>query len=206
MDLPWKLIAGLGIAFASGSLPFGYWMGRLHGIDIREHGSGNIGSTNVARVLGKKWGGIIFVLDFLKGWIPTFLMGIWAASSPEEGWWRVAAAILAVMAHNYTPWLGFRGGKGIATSAGVLLALMPWSLVISLTTWLVLTKVTKTVSIGSIAACLAVPTGAWLFYPGQTAMMSLALAVCLLGIWRHRSNIERLMSGTEPKLSGGKSS
>ncbi|MES2310592.1 MAG: glycerol-3-phosphate 1-O-acyltransferase PlsY [Verrucomicrobiota bacterium] len=193
---PWIL---LGFAFLLGSLPFGFWVGKSRGIDIRQHGSGNIGSTNVSRVLGKKWGFLVFGLDFLKGWGAVFLMKKYAvlADPTMIHVWSVGAALLVIMGHNYTPWLGFKGGKGIASSAGVLLALMPWALLVGVVTWVLLMKLTKTVSIASLAACVVVPSATWFLYPGEKALFFFAFLAGAMGIWRHRSNIRRLIAGEE---------
>lgn len=182
----------VGLSFFVGSIPFGYWIGLINGIDIRQHGSGNIGSTNISRTLGKRWGVLVFILDCLKGWFPiAFLAGC------GGDWGIVACAVAAVLGHNYTPWLGFKGGKGIATSAGVLFALMPLTLLISGVAWGSLMRLTKTVSIASIGACVAVPVATHIFYGSRPALLACAWAVCLFGIWRHRSNIARLRAGTE---------
>lgn len=187
-----------------GSIPTGYLMGRSRGIDIRQHGSGNIGATNVGRVMGRTWGFVAFACDFLKGFLPLFLVRTWFF--PDSANWPVAALLIgcgmaAILGHNYTPWLGFKGGKGIATSAGVLGALMPWVLATALSLWIVATLLTRTVSIGSILAAASLPLAAYWFYPGQWVNFGFALFACVLAIWRHRSNIQRLMNGTESRLS-----
>ena len=174
-------------------------MGKSQGIDIRQHGSGNIGSTNVARVMGKKWGLLVFILDFFKGWSAVILMTKSALFLDPETLplWSAAAAIAVILGHNYTPWLRFKGGKGIATSAGVLLAMMPWALSAGLLSWIFLMKVTKTVSIASLTACIVVPCSAWFLYPGEKVLFGFAVIAGAMGIWRHRSNIRRLISGEE---------
>ena len=123
-----------------GSLPTGYLMGLSRGIDIRRHGSGNIGATNVGRVLGRNWGVAAFACDFLKGFLPLFLVRCFFLT--DTGSWSislllVACGMAAILGHNYTPWLGFKGGKGIATSAGVLGALVPWVLAVALSLWII---------------------------------------------------------------------
>jgi glycerol-3-phosphate acyltransferase PlsY len=115
----------------------------------------------------------------------------------------VVCALAAVIGHNYTPWLGFRGGKGIATSAGVLAALLPWSLLVVFSLWLVLVLITRTVSIGSVAAAALLAPATAFFYPRNWTYLALALVAGGLAIWRHRSNIQRLLAGTEPKLGAG---
>jgi glycerol-3-phosphate acyltransferase PlsY len=186
-----------------GSVPTGYLFGRSRGLDIRRHGSGNIGATNVWRVLGWKWGVVAFASDFLKGFLPLFLLRTLAF--PGAGPWLVSLLLVlcglaAIIGHNYTPWLGFKGGKGIATSAGVLGALMPLVLAVALSLWFVGTLVTRTVSIGSLlAAAVLAPAAAW-FYSGQWVYFGLATLAGGLAVWRHRSNIQRLLAGTESRF------
>ncbi|MCE0524165.1 MAG: glycerol-3-phosphate 1-O-acyltransferase PlsY [Methylacidiphilales bacterium] len=189
--------------YLAGSVPTGYLIGRSHGLDIRKHGSGNIGATNVWRVLGRNWGVLAFGCDFLKGFLPLYLVRKLAV--PDTGSWAVALLLVlcglaAIIGHNYTPWLGFKGGKGIATSGGVLAALMPWVLVVALSLWIVATLITRTVSIGSLLAAVALaPLAAW-FYPGQWVYFGLATLAGGLAVWRHRANIQRLLTGTESRI------
>lgn len=193
---PWILIL---IAFVLGSIPFGYLISKGKGIDIRQHGSGNIGSTNVSRVLGKKWGIFVFGLDFLKGWAAVFLFKNYHTEASFGGSESIVigSAVAVILGHNYTPWLKFKGGKGIATSAGVLLALMPAALIVGALSWGIVMKISKTVSIASLTACVVVPLSSWFFYPDHRFLFVFALVAGLLGIWRHRSNIQRLMAGEE---------
>ena len=114
-------------AYLIGSFPAGYLVGHCCGIDIRQHGSGNIGATNVVRVLGKKWGALVFIIDFLKGWLPVILATRWSEAihmDPRSAPGAVAA-LMALLGHNFPCWLGFRGGKGISTSAGIIVGLFP---------------------------------------------------------------------------------
>ena len=186
-----------------GSIPTGYLMARARGIDIRRHGSGNIGATNVGRVMGRNWGLFAFACDFLKGFLPLFLLH--RLVFPDDRAWPVALLLVlcgmaAILGHNFTPWLGFKGGKGVATTGGVLAALLPWAFLIVLGIWIILVAITRTVSIGSILAGVALPFAAFWFYPGRWIYLGLALLAGSLVIWRHRSNIQRLRAGTEPKL------
>ncbi len=186
-----------------GSVPTGYLLGKSRGLDIRQHGSGNIGATNVWRVLGRNYGLIAFASDFLKGFLLLFLVR--KLSFPDTTSWSVSALLVlcgmaAIIGHNYTPWLGFKGGKGIATSAGVLGALVPWVLALSLSLWILVTLATRTVSIGSlVAAAVLAPAAAW-FYPGQWVYFGLATLAGGLAVWRHRANIQRLLAGTESRF------
>lgn len=192
-------------AYAAGATPFGYLAGRMRGIDIRDYGSGNIGATNVFRVLGKRVGIPVFILDMLKGLVPV-LLARWLAAdrgiAPE--WPGIAAAVGAILGHNFTFWLGFRGGKGIATSAGVLIALLPLPLLAALLCWLVLFFTTRYVAVASIGAAVAVPATAialhlWRGEPGLP-LAGFAAVIGTLAIWRHRSNIRRLLQGTENRF------
>jgi len=190
-------------AFLLGSIPTGYLVARVKGIDIRQHGSGNIGATNVLRTLGKPLGIFVFVIDALKGfaavWLPHFFV-----TAPVPEWLPVAAAVAAIVGHNYTPWLGFRGGKGIATSAGVLLALMPWAVMAIAIVWFVVFSATRYVSLASMSTAAALPVAVALLWHfgagGNLSLLVFALLISALAIWRHRSNIRRLRDGTEPRI------
>lgn len=186
-----------------GSFPTGYLMGRARGIDVRQHGSGNIGATNVGRVLGRNWGFFAFGCDFAKGFVALFLLRVFII--PQNGTWEVElllviCGIAAVLGHNYTPWLGFKGGKGVATSAGVLGALLPVALFIVFSIWAVEVLITKYVSLGSVLAATALPIVTYFLYRGQWVYLGLACLICVLVVWSHRSNIRRLLNGTESKL------
>lgn len=186
-----------------GSIPTGYLMGLSRGIDIRRHGSGNIGATNVGRVLGRNWGIAAFAGDFLKGFLPLFLVRSFLL--PGTGGWSVSLLLVvcgfaAILGHNYTPWLGFKGGKGIATSAGVLGALIPWVLALALSLWIIGVLLTRTVSIGSLLASAVLPVASAWFYPREWVYFGFATLAGGLATWRHRSNIQRLLAGTEPRL------
>jgi len=188
------------VAYAVGATPFGYLAGKLRGIDIRQHGSGNIGATNVLRVLGKPVGITVLVLDMLKGLLPVLLAQETSALSAIQ----IATAVAAILGHNYTFWLGFKGGKGIATTAGAILPILPWALLAAVVGWVLVLLVTRYVSLASIAAALIIPielaiqfqfTGDW-----NTAVLGFGLFVCLLAIWKHRSNIARLLRGEENRF------
>ena len=193
------------LGFLVGSIPFGFLIAKSQGIDIRQHGSGNIGATNVLRVVGKKYGITCFVLDFLKGLLPAAAAYYFLdPEAPQSGTWQVATGLATILGHNYTPWLGFKGGKGIASSAGVLLALLPVELGIGLLVWVALFYTTRYVSVASIGAALAIPialivecllTGEW-----KPAHLVFAVLVGFLATWRHRSNIKSLREGTEHKF------
>jgi len=185
------------LAYLAGATPFGFLAGKLRGIDIRQHGSGNIGATNVLRTLGKPVGITVLALDVLKGLLPVLL----AKSVSDSSIIHIASAMAAILGHNYTFWLGFKGGKGIATTAGAILPIMPYALIAAVTGFLIVLKTSRYVSLGSIAAAIIIPVtivveslirGSWDWY-----ILGFALFVCLLAIWKHRANIQRLCRGEE---------
>ena len=209
--LPWLLIV-VG-SYLLGSIPFGYLAGRLCGVDIRTKGSGNIGATNALRVLGKKWGYAVFLLDFLKGLAPVIVAdqwgtyaGVFPASAPGA-----LAGLCALLGHSFPVWLGFKGGKGIASSAGVMVELFPAAFLICLGVWILVFTTSRYVSVASIAGAIALPLAVlflYLTHRSDWLALTVSVVMCLLAVWRHRSNIARLRAGTEPrfeKKSGGAS-
>jgi len=198
-----------GFAYLLGSIPSGYIAGRLKGLDLRKEGSGNIGATNALRVLGKKIGYWVLAADMFKGWLAV--MGAFLIARQQVGVsdqfvvnCGVLAAAVVVIGHSFPVWLGFQGGKGIATSAGVMLALFP-PLVFGfgLVVWVVLFLTTRYVSIASLGAAVALPTSAtFLLMIGQCDPVRTVIAgiMCGLAIWRHKDNIGRLLAGTEKRF------
>jgi len=185
------------LSYLLGSIPSGYWLGKLlKGIDIRQHGSGNPGATNVFRVLGTGPGVVTLLLDILKGAMPV----LWAQRvHPESLAVAVVTGVAAIMGHTTSPFLGFRGGKGVATSAGVFGALLPLPSAIALGTFLVTLLISRMVSASSILGALALPLAAFsLAEPPLLAYTSAAIAA--LVIWRHRSNIRRILARTESRI------
>ena len=200
---PWFLIA-IG-SYLLGSIPAGFIAGRICGIDLRTQGSGNIGATNALRVLGKQWGYAVFLFDFLKGFVPVLVALQWGASEgvhPPSAPGAVAA-LCSLLGHSFPIWLGFRGGKGIATSAGVIVGLFPAAFLFCVGAWLLFFTVVRYVSVASIAASIALPTAVTaLFLLHRAAWLALLVSIvmCALALWRHRSNIARLRAGTEPRF------
>jgi acyl phosphate:glycerol-3-phosphate acyltransferase len=186
------------LAYLVGSIPTGYLLGRARGIDIRTVGSGNIGATNVFRELGKGAGVLALAADALKGFGAVRLIPLLFESAPSENL-RIAAGISAILGHNYTCWLRFRGGKGIATSAGVLLAWMPVALAVVLGVWLLVCALSRYVSLASIAAAFFLPIAVWLA-GGSIAMIMIGSIIGAMAIYKHRSNIRRLLNGTESRF------
>lgn len=195
------------VAYLIGSVPTGYLVARARGVDIRSHGSGNIGATNVLRVLGKPAGILVLVLDALKGATAVLLApGIFASwVSPEEAdlYLPLVAGIGAILGHNYTCWLRFKGGKGVATSGGVLAALVPLAFLITLATWILVIAISRYVSLGSVIAAAVLPFATAFTHARTQAhwpLLALTAVIGLLVIWSHRANILRLRAGTESRL------
>lgn len=191
----------LGLGFLLGSVPTGYWLARSKGIDIRKKGSGNIGATNVGRILGKEWGYLIFALDAMKGWIAVWVAGDFFQVG--DGW-TVGTGMAAVAGHIFSPWLNFRGGKGVATSAGVLLGLAPAVLLGTAAIWGVSFAVKRIVSVSSLLAAAAFPFLVIWLEPGRSALLWSAWALAALVWYRHRDNLQRLSQGKENGFSRSK--
>jgi glycerol-3-phosphate acyltransferase PlsY len=191
-------------SYLLGSIPTGYLMARARGIDIRTVGSGNVGATNVARAVGKLPGLITLIVDCAKGLVAVLavppLVARWFGIEPS-GFTSVLCAMAAILGHNYPCWLKFRGGKGIATSAGAILGLAPVAMLICLAVWLLVFAVGRYVSLASIMAAVMLPV-AIAITRGGCALLCLGLFLAVLAIWRHRSNIQRLLDGTEHRFSG----
>jgi len=188
-----------------GSIPTGYVVARAKGIDIRTVGSGNIGATNVFRILGKPAGVMVLVVDGLKGfaacaWLCDGLLPPLGIGGADTDLYRVLAGMAAVLGHNYTCWLKFRGGKGIATSAGVYFALAPLAAGIAVAAFILAVLLTRYVSVGSIAAAIALPAAVWCL-PDKNLLLRIVTTVLgAMAIYKHKSNIKRLMAGTESRL------
>ncbi|MCX7819746.1 MAG: glycerol-3-phosphate 1-O-acyltransferase PlsY [Kiritimatiellae bacterium] len=203
MDAYW--VAGCVLAgYWLGSVPFAYLIGRAHGVDIRRVGSGNVGATNVGRTLGWGWGVLTFVLDTAKGWVAAVgspWVGERMAAAASPPWLGLLCGAAAVAGHIWPIWLRFRGGKGVATCAGVLLGVAPAAAVVGVATWAVVFAMRRIISLASLAAALAVPLAAWVVYARVDVWRPWALTVLgALVVWRHRSNIRRLLEGTEPAI------
>lgn len=200
------------IAYLLGSIPTGFLVAKARGVDIRTVGSGNIGATNVFRILGKAAGVFVLVVDAAKGWLAVFvvakLVSGWfypEPGSPALEWFRLCAGIAAILGHNYTCWLHFKGGKGIATSAGVLVALVPKPLLVVLAIWIIIFALSRYVSLASIVAALSLPFAAWAFGETRTIILVTA-ALAALAIYKHKANIQRLINGTENRIGAKKGS
>jgi len=187
-------------AYFLGSIPTGYLVAKARGIDIRSVGSGNIGATNAFRVLGAPAGITVLLVDAIKGFIACRFI----AFGPNPGeTHHMIAGVCAILGHNYTCWLKFKGGKGIATSAGVMVAWTPVGFAIAATTFAIVLAISKYVSLSSICAAIALPIGVWLT-GGSLRMIVLTSLVSAMAIYKHRSNIQRLMAGTESRIGSKK--
>jgi glycerol-3-phosphate acyltransferase PlsY len=197
------------IGYLFGSFPAGYFAGRLAGVDVRRVGSGNIGATNVLRVLGKKWGYPVFAIDALKGFAAVraafFLVRYWDGAKPYGEYLAILAAMMAVAGHTFPVWLRFKGGKGVATSAGALIGLMPLAVPLVFLVWVVVFETTRYVSLASIIAAISLPIVAGLLahwkFVDTAALIYFSLLITLLVLWRHRSNFSRLLKGTEQRFT-----
>jgi acyl phosphate:glycerol-3-phosphate acyltransferase len=192
------------ISYLLGATPSGYLAGVACGIDVRSAGSGNIGATNVFRVLGKKAGAIVLAADAFKGfvsarWVQVLALQIFpSADTPRENL-ALAGGVAAILGHIYTCWLKFKGGKGIATSGGVVLAWAPAACLTALALWALVLAVSRYVSLASIAAAIILPFAVW-FWNGSPTMTWVMTGLSLLAIYKHKANIQRLLTGAERRI------
>ena len=194
------------LSYLIGSVPFGVFAGRIAGVDIRKHGSGNIGATNVLRTLGKKYGIAVFLADALKGLIAVRLAVLFAGADPlYRSSLGVLAAIFVVIGHSFPIWLRFRGGKGVATSGGACLGLLPGPTLIGGIVWILVFFAFRYVSVASIVAIAALPIAVWILSDRGNSpnylVFGFSVLIALLVIWRHWENIVRLANGTEPRFN-----
>jgi acyl phosphate:glycerol-3-phosphate acyltransferase len=192
------------LAYVLGATPTSYWVGRVfHGVDLRTVGSGNLGATNTFRVLGWRAALPVMLVDILKGWAPVALFPL-IPGAPPSPLWILAFGAAAIVGHVYSFWVGFRGGKGVATSAGVFMGLAPWAVLIAFVVWVGLVFATRMVSAGSIAAAVVLPL-AVLFTPtrGGTAVIAFSFLLSFFVIFAHRANIRRLLRGEEHRFGRG---
>lgn len=193
----WFIAYAVG-AYLMGSIPTGYLWGRARGIDIRTVGSGNIGATNVMRVLGKGPGMVVLLVDALKGWLPVFA-GPRLLPELDRVTLQIVACVAVIAGHNWTCWLRFRGGKGIATSAGALMAFLPGPLLCGLGVWLAVLAVSRYVSLASICAAALLPAATW-WWTREWTLTVFTAVLAAVAIYKHRSNIRRLVAGTENRV------
>lgn len=195
---------GLLVSYLVGSIPFAYLAGRAKGIDLRKHGSGNLGSTNAVRVLGPGIGGLVYLGDTLKGMLPPLLLAPRVTATHFE-LWAIAFGCAAILGHVRPIFLlGKGGGKGVATAGGVFFGLAPIPALIALAGFVITVAATRYVSLGSIAAAILLPTMIFFFKGGLTPLFLISCAIGIFVIWMHRSNLSRLRTGVEPKVGAKK--
>ena len=207
---PWFLALGIGfLGYLFGSLPFGYFAGRIAGTDIRAAGSGNIGATNVLRVLGKKWGYAVFLADAFKGFavvrLASLIVDQFLVVRPHAEYFAILAAVMCIIGHTFPVWLRFKGGKGVATSVGAVFGLMPIAAITIFTIWIIVFEITRYVSVASIVAASSLPFTIallmrWKMIHGS-GLLYFSSVMLILVLWRHRSNFSRLLKGTEQRFT-----
>ncbi len=215
MTSPVLICGAIGAAsYIIGSIPWAYVIGKINGIDIRQHGSGNVGATNVMRVLGKKWGYSCFLLDFLKGLLPVLAVKYIFANQKDMSVSvdaaMITAAVAVVCGHIWTIFLKFKGGKGMATGGGVLVAIAPYSFLCCGLAWVLFFYATRYVSVASIIAAAVLPISSYLFskfdlWKLESSTQIFLLVLAILAIAKHHSNIKRLINGTENRFEKKKS-
>ena len=194
--MTWLFVA---LAYLVGATPTSYWVGRaVHKIDLRKHGSGNLGATNTFRVLGWRAALPVILVDVAKGWIPAAYFPLWDGADPLG--WSLVYGAGAILGHVFSVYVGFRGGKGVATSAGVFMALAPWAVLIAGVLWGVVVLLTRIVSLGSLLAALVLPVAVYATNEPRVELW-LSIGLALFVIYAHRSNIRRLVRGEENRFS-----
>ena len=193
------LVGGYLLGGIPSSLLIGKW---VKGVDLRTIGSGNLGATNVARGLGGTWAVIVFFLDFAKGAVPPVAALLFAPVANQD-LLMIVGATGAILGHVYSPYIRFKGGKGIAVTAGAAAVALPWCLLFGTVLFFAIAVSTRRVSAGSVAIAATFPITAWLFYPGRPAAFAFSIAACVLVLWSHRANIRRLIRGEEPTVTWG---
>ena len=195
---PWLCLA---ISYVAGSIPSAYVAGKLKGVDLRKHGSGNLGATNVVRVLGAKIGAAVFVVDVLKGFLPVFFLPRYA-DTLQPNLWALAFGVAAILGHVKPIFLLWRGGgKGVATAAGVFAALAPIPSLITFGVWVVVFLATRYVSLASLIGAVALPTAIWFFGGGSSQLVfDASVLIAAFVVWTHRANIGRLRRGEEHRF------
>ena len=190
---PWLILS-----YLVGAIPTSYLAGRMfRGIDLRKHGSGNLGATNLYRTLGWKYAIPVGLFDIAKGAVPVVLFAPQVSASERVA---VACGIAAVLGHVYSVFVRFRGGKGVATAAGVMLGLSPYAVLALVVLWALIVFGTGYVSLGSIVAAALLPLAVWVLHPGARGLLPVIGLVAAGIVWLHRANIRRLLAGTENRF------
>ncbi len=197
------VIVAILASYLLGAIPTSHWVALgLKGIDLRTVGSGNLGATNLYRQLGWRYAIPVGLFDMLKGAIPVAVFGPWAGSG-EVG--ALLLGVAAVFGHVFSLFVGFKGGKGVATGGGIVLGLAPWAFLAALAVWLVVVRLSGYVSLGSILAALALPPAVWFLHPPHRAAVPWLALLSALVIWFHRGNIQRLLAGNENRFGARRS-
>jgi len=192
------MLLALAASYLLGAFPTSYVAGKLvRGIDLREHGSRNLGATNVYRILGWKVAIPVGLVDIAKGAVPVWLVAPQASPSPL---FALGCGATAVLGHMFSVFVGFKGGKGVATAAGAMLGLMPLATLAVLLLWIAVVRLTGYVSLGSVLAAATFPLSVWLLQPARRDLLWLVALVALAIVWMHRANIRRLLAGTENRF------
>ena len=193
--------AWLAGAYLAGAIPFGFLIGWMRGVDVRTVGSKNIGATNVYRTVGKKWGLLAFLCDFLKGFVPVVL----AQRFGGEAHLPLSVGLMTVVGHMFTCFMKFKGGKGIATGFGMLVGLLPWLVLAAFGIWALVVWLSHYISLGSCVAAAFLAVAVWFPWLGSAGwgnmpLSSVVTLVGLVAIYKHKTNIRRLMDGCENKI------
>lgn len=200
---PWLVLVG---SYLVGGIPFSYLAGKFtKGIDLRQHGSGNLGASNTYRILGGRIAIVVLILDIAKGFLPVFLARAYDVPG-QEPMHALAGAVGAILGHLFSPYLRFSGGKGIATSAGAFMALAPWAFACAMTVFAIVFAARKIVSLASLSAAVILPVAVYMtarsgLEPSSSMVLWGSVLVMLVVIGKHRGNIKRLVAGTEPRLA-----
>nr|BAL59739.1 hypothetical conserved protein [Candidatus Acetothermum autotrophicum] len=190
----WQALGVAVLCYLVGAIPFSYLVGRLKGIDVRRHGSGNVGATNVTRVVGASYGAVALIGDVGKGIVAAWLTGLFGVPLWLSG--------LAVVGHNWSIFLKWSGGKGVATTLGLLVVFSWPTLLVTVAIWLFLVLLTRYVAVGSMGALLGAPVVLWLLQSPSVnwELVGLFGALGLMAVWQHRSNIQRIVQGEESRV------
>jgi len=193
-----SLLVAVVASYLLGAIPTSHWVAlRFKGIDLRTVGSGNLGATNLYRQLGWGYAIPVGIFDMLKGAIPVAVFGPWADAGMVGS---LLLGVVAVLGHVFSVFVGFKGGKGVATGGGIVLGFAPYAFLVALLVWIVTTKLSGYVSLGSILGAIALPPAVWLLHAGQRATVPYIAILSALVIWFHRANIKRLIAGTENRF------
>jgi glycerol-3-phosphate acyltransferase PlsY len=194
-------IVGVVISYLAGSIPFAYLAGRARGVDLRKHGSGNLGASNAWRTLGPQVGALVYICDTLKGMLPALVLPQYIDTAAPRLWWAIAFGTAAVIGHVRPIFLmGKGGGKGVATAGGVFLALAWLPTLISAVVFAIVLSITRISSVSSLSAAVALPMAIAFWAGVRSPLFIMSVAISLLVFWTHRSNIARLRRGEEPKV------